>query len=97
MDMTAVKNAFASIAARGDLVRNHHFDDGDDQGLYFNFTFGTPAPSLLWSVIWSTIYESSEFGAEMKMASMAMCSAEDGWDTYLQLYHFDPKVPREAV
>jgi hypothetical protein len=28
----------------------------------------------------------------MRVASMAMCSSEAGWASYLLLYHFDPTV-----
>jgi hypothetical protein len=98
IDMTAVSRVFESIAARADLVHKHSFGHGGEgEGVYYNFTFGTPSPSLLWSLIWQSLYESPDFGAGMKASSMAMCSAPDGWHTYTQLYHFEPEVPRGAI
>lgn len=93
IQMQAVTRAFEAIAARADLVQKHHFNHGEDQGPYYNFTFGSSAPSLLWSAIWKSVYEAPDVGADMKRSSMAMCSAVDGWHTYTQLYHFDPEVP----
>ncbi len=33
----------------------------------------------------------------MKMASMAMCSEEDAWDDYLQLFHYDSSVQLDST
>jgi hypothetical protein len=95
--MQAVTRAFEAIAARTDLVQRHRFDHGEDQGPYYNFTFGSSAPSLLWSAIWKSVYEAPDVGGDMKLSSMAMCSALDGWNTYTQLFHFDPEVRCGAV
>jgi hypothetical protein len=97
IDLAHVERLFDALAARRDLVAHHNFESGDDQGRYYNFTFGTPAPSFLWKQMWESIYESPVVGAQMKRASMAMCSSEQGWDSYALLYHFDPEVPREAL
>ena len=95
--MQAVTRAFEAIAVRTDLVQRHHFDHGEDQGPYYNFTFGSAVPSLLWSVIWQGVYEAPDIGIDMKISSMAMCSASEGWHTYTQLFHFDPEVRCGAV
>jgi hypothetical protein len=97
INIQAVTRAFEAIAVRTDLVQRHHFDHGQDQGPYYNFTFGSAAPSLLWSAIWQGVYEAPEMGSDMKISSMAMLSAPEGWETYTQLFHFDPEVRCGAV
>ena len=93
----AVTTAFAAIASRTDLVAHHTFDSGKDRDEYFNFTFGALKPLALWQEIQSRLYASQETGLHMKQASMAMCSEEDGWDDYLQLFHFDPTVQLDST
>ena len=92
IDMEAVANEFSAIATMSELVAWHSFDSGDDDGAYFNYTFGAKKPLHLWHEIQSRLYEKQELAAHMKKSSMAMCSDEDSWDDYLQLFHFDPTV-----
>ena len=95
--MGAISDAFAAIASDSDLVAHHAFDSGKDRGAYFNFTFGALKPLALWQEIQSQLYDAQSTGVHMKRASMAMCSTEDGWDSYLQLYHFDPTVQLDST
>ena len=92
IDMDAIRNAFAEIASDSNLVAHHAFDSGEDQGRYFNFTFDSSKPLAVWREIQSRLYESQETGTHMYRASMAMCSGEDGWGEYLQLFHFNSTV-----
>lgn len=93
IDMARLADLFQELAGRGDLVLRHAFDNGDDNGAYYNFTFGTERPGDLWQAIRQLIYLAPEHQAHMAVASMAMCSSEAGWDDYLQLYHWDSEVP----
>jgi hypothetical protein len=95
--MAAVSAAFAQIAAESDFVRRHAFDSGDDDGAYYNFTFGTERAHELWQVIWQSVYLAPAFQPHMAAASMAMCSSEAGWQDYAQLYHWDPTVPTSGA
>ena len=97
IDMAAVSAAFAQIAAESDLVRRHAFDSGDDDGAYYNFTFGTERARELWQAIWQSVYLAPAFQPHMAAASMAMCSSEAGWQNYAQLYHWDPTVPTSSA
>jgi len=92
IDMSRVAAEFERILTIDGLVAHHDFNHGDDRGAYFNYTFGTTRPGELWRTIQERIYRSPELGSHMQLASMAMCSSEEGWDTYLLLHHFDPAV-----
>ncbi len=92
MDMTEVFAAFQAIADTTELVKHHAFDNGDDQGPYFNFTFGTTDAKRLWQIVRERFYSSGEIANHMRQSSMAMCSSEAGWDDYLLLHHYDPAV-----
>ena len=94
IDIDRLSAAFADLLTTG-LVAHHSFSRGDDKGPYLNFTFGTSDAPALWNLIRARFYESDEFGVQMRTASMAMCSSEQGWDDYALLYHFDPGVETE--
>ena len=93
--MAAIQDLFESLIDRTDLVRNHSFDNGQDNGSYYNFTFGTEQPKQLWQLIQERIFDAAEHRVHLASSSMAMCSSESGWDTYYQLYHWDKSVPIE--
>jgi hypothetical protein len=92
LDIDRLTMVFAEIAAMTDLVQHHQFDRGHDKVPYVNFTFGTTRAADLWRVIRARVYEDGALGPHMRLASMAMCSSEEGWASYLLLYHFDPTV-----
>lgn len=89
--MPAIRAAFDVIAANP-LVEHQAFNHGEQNGPYFNFTFGTPRAGELWKLIRTALYDNADLGTHMRKASMAMCSSDEGWDDYLLLYHFDPQV-----
>jgi hypothetical protein len=91
--MPRLSALFEEIALRTDLVAHHAFDNGHDNGPYFNFTFGTDNAGSLWQAIRELIYQAPTHRAHMAKASMAMCSSESGWESYVQLFHWDPEVP----
>ena len=90
INMVKVIAEFQAIADMNELVRHHAFDEGDDKGAYFNFTFGTPYAKKLWKLIKERCYDSGNICSHMLLSSMAMCSSEEGWADYMLLYHFDP-------
>jgi len=96
LDVKRLEAACAEIATVTDLVEHHEFNEGSDRGPYINFTFGTRRAGELWRLISDRLYKDKEFGPHMRVASMAMCSSEEGWDDYLLLYHFDPAVRCDA-
>jgi hypothetical protein len=93
LDVERVSAVFTEIAGMADVVQRHQFDRGYDDGPYLNFTFGTTQAAALWRVVWERLYEDDLLGPHMRIASMAMCSSEQGWDDYVLLHHFDPTVP----
>ena len=92
-----VTDAFRAIASIQRLVKRWHFDSGEDNGPYYNYTFGTDHAMDLWTEINAKLYEHAELGTDMMRASIAMCSSEDGWDDYTLLRHFDPTVRLDSV
>ena len=97
INIVRLTKAFESIASDKALVENQDFNSGEDGGAYFNYTFGTRNARLLWDSIRNFIYLSPEFGQHMKVASMAVCSEETGWDNYLLLFHYDPALPLDSA
>jgi hypothetical protein len=95
--MHRLNAAFETIASNKYLVEHHAFENGVDNGPYFNYTFGTQHALQLWESIQADVYLNKEFEPHVKRASMAMCSSEDGWDDYLLLFHFDPAVALDAA
>ena len=91
--MARISELFHELTSRKDLVLRHSFDSGNDHGAYFNFTFGTERPAELWLAMQDSIFQVKQHKAHMASASMAMCSSVEGWDQYVQLYHWDSEVP----
>ena len=88
--------AVAEIATVADLVEHHEVNEGNGQRDDTDFTFGTRLAGELWRLILDRLYEAKEFGPHMQMAPMAMCSSEESWDDYAQLYPFNPTVRCDA-
>jgi hypothetical protein len=83
---------FQMTVDRIDLVRGHSFDNGYDDGAYYNFTFRTERAHELWLLIQETIFQAPEHRDHLAVSAMVMCSSEGGWHRYAQLYHWDPAV-----
>ena len=79
LDMAAIGEVFASIAADSTLVRHHAFDQGHDAVVYHNFTFGTERAADLWREIRRRLFDDPALGKNLRKASIAMCSSESGW------------------
>jgi hypothetical protein len=93
IDMPGLVELFLGLVNRIDLIRQHSFDNGNDNGVYYNFTFGTDRPAELWALMQDSIFLAPAHKSHMAVAAMAMCSSEQGWQDYVQLYHWDPEVP----
>ncbi|SDR15791.1 hypothetical protein SAMN05428982_3403 [Pseudoxanthomonas sp. CF385] len=91
--MAALTTSFQALVARIDLVLSHSFDNGHDDGAYYNFTFGTERSAELWGLIQDTIFQAPELHGHLAASAMAMYSNESGWHEYSLLYHWDPEVP----
>jgi hypothetical protein len=59
---------------------------------YLNVNFLSDKPLTVWPEIWSALYVRSSFATELRGASIAVATGESGWNDYLLLHHFDPKV-----
>jgi hypothetical protein len=97
MDVRALQAMFETIAEAAPLVKGHHFDRGNDQGEYLNFTFETDDVATLWNDIQEQAYRHPDLGVSLSSASLAVCEGEQGWDDYLLLHHYDPEVKRDAL
>ena len=91
-----IASEFEALLENTDLIKHHSFDNGEDNGLYLNFTFETTKAQDLWSLIKEKFYGDDQIGHAMKKSSMAMCSNENGWDDYVLLFHYDPKIKTDA-
>ncbi|MEZ5485092.1 MAG: hypothetical protein R3F01_08040 [Lysobacteraceae bacterium] len=91
--MDGIIQSFHGLLSRTDLVAEHSFSEGYDNGPFYNFTFGTEDPASLWLLIQNNIYLAPQHQTHMAVASMAMCSGKDGWQEYVQLHHWSPEVP----
>lgn len=97
IDMMALTTLFRELVSRIDLVRSHAFEQGDDDGAYYNFTFDTDRPLALWRLIQDAIFQAPDHRDHLARSAMAMCSSEGGWHRYSQLHHWDPAVAVVSV
>ncbi len=77
------------------LVEWSEFSEGDDNGRYMNYTFGTNDAQSLWNIIRNQVFGNTVTGINMLDCSIVVCSSEEGWDDYILLHHFDPTEPTE--
>ena len=70
---------------------------GDDDGAYLNIVFAVEHVANAWKLLRPKLFDSTEFGESLKVASLTMCTGEDGWNDYLLLHHFDPEIPLDAT
>jgi hypothetical protein len=96
LNVAEVKRSLEAIT-KSTLVRRHDFNEGFDETRYLNFTFGTEDLRGLWSLIQSTIFGDAPFAEPLARASIIVCEGNDGWNDYLQLFHFDPSLPRDSI
>jgi hypothetical protein len=96
LDTALLKAECEAVAKATQGILGFRSEEGEDQGRYLNLVFGSNSPLTVWPAIRAALYESVRFGAELKSASMALCTGEDGWNDYRLLYHFDPSVPLDA-
>ena len=97
LNVADLKRILETLVATSPLVTQQQFDEGFDKGPYFNFTFGTDDLKGLWALIQLTVFADDALAQSMAKASIVVCEGSDGWNDYLQLFHFDPTVPRDSV
>lgn len=81
-----------AIASEVPDITEYQFEEGHENGPFLNLHFGTNDPISAWTHIRRAVFENDYFGQALKVASMAMCTGESGWNDYVLLYHYDPNV-----
>jgi len=96
LDVARLTKACKAIAKRTDGVRGIGVSEGEDDGKCLNIIFAAGRPMDAWQALRREVLESNEFRDHLKAACMCMCTGSDGWNDYLLLYHFDPKIALHA-
>lgn len=96
LDVAALRADCERIAHDKTLVTRFAYTDGTDGHYYINLMFESDRLEALWRQLHEQLYRSETYGAALRGCSMAMCEGEHGWDDYLLLCHFDPKVQCEG-
>ena len=92
LDISRLKEECTVVAKRTAGIRGIGFTEGFDGGPYLNIVFAAENPIDAWEQLELELLESADFGADLKSCSMCMCTGENGWEDFVLLYHFDPKV-----
>lgn len=87
-DMPRLRSLLTEIAS-DNVVSEHAFDNGYEDGPYFNYRFQTRNRAMLWKLIQRRVYGDDYWGPKLTQACIATCTGEDGWNDYLLLSHFD--------
>ena len=96
-DRVAMQFRLERIATSSSLVTGHRFNNGNDEGDYFNFDFDTSQPAALWTKIQEVVYDSSPFGQDVRRSSMGICTGHNCWEDYLLIHHWDPDKDLDEV
>ena len=72
---------------------------GNDRGPYVNYHFVGQNRALpgIWWLIKRRALQHRSIGAALRRGSMVTCQGSRGWDNYLLLHHFNPKVPLDVL
>ncbi len=62
-----------------------HVDQGNDNGEYRNITWETKHIKSLWAILSRHILHNDS----LHKCVIVTCTGKDGWNDYLQLYHYD--------
>lgn len=92
-----VASVLADFAASVESVRAFSFRAGTDRGPYVNYFFETRSPGKTWHAVSSSILKSHQIGARLRSSTIITCEGTRGWDNYLLLHHFDPKVGLDSL
>jgi hypothetical protein len=96
LNMSAVRSRCEALA-HNSLVHRFAQSEGVEDGRYVNLMFETIDIPALWALVRREIYSDTTIGDAMRLASMAMCHGEQGWDDYLLLHHYDPAQPLDRL
>lgn len=64
LDIEKTKQLFEALKDSS-LVEKSAFDEGNDEGRYLNFTYGTNDAQSLWRIIQKKIYAHNVFGKQL--------------------------------
>ena|SRR5688572_22121500 len=92
LDPAAVRAAVEALSKDHSLVAGFETSQGEDEGPYLNFTFLAKDLPKLWLKLKSDVLGNPEIGAGLARSSIVVCEGSEGWDDYLLLHHFDPKL-----
>lgn len=86
------------VAAEG-VVLTFEFGKGNDRGPYLNFSFTAHNHSLpkVWRLVKRRVLGYRSLGDLLRRSCIVTCVGFRGWDNYLLLHHFNPKVPLEEL
>jgi hypothetical protein len=96
IDLAFIREAVAELGST-DLFTQYDEEEGFARGPYISFYFETSSPTEAWPIIRSKFYEDARMGAFLRQSSLVVCQGQNGWDDYLLLYHYDPKVPLDQL
>lgn len=89
INLDRVRDLCKQLATDAKTVSRHGVVEGDDDGPYVNLMFEVIKTVEFWQAFEEKLYQDAVVGEGMKLASMATCTGELGWDDYLLLYHYD--------
>jgi hypothetical protein len=97
LDPGAVRIVLEVLSRDHSLVAGFETSQGDDKGPYMNFTFLVKDLPRFWLKVKKEVLGHPEIGAELALSSIIVCEGKGGWDEYLLLHHFDPKLELDRI
>ena len=92
-----VASVLADLAASVLSVRAFSFRGGNDRGPYINYFFETRSPVKTWNAVSMSALKHRGIGAQLRRSTIITCEGTRGWDNYLLLHHFNPKVELDRM
>lgn len=96
---TRVLALFAESVASDPAVLRFEVHKGNDRGPYVNYHFvgQNRALARIWALVKRRALQHRSLGVALRRGTMVTCQGSRGWDNYLLLHHFNPKVPLDLL
>src|SRR2546423_15490080 len=93
----SVTTLMARIAMSVAELREFTVRRGTDRGPYLNYLFTCRSPRRIWKVLRSRALAHRRLGPGLRRATIVTCQGSRGWDNYLLLHHFDPRLSLDRM
>jgi hypothetical protein len=89
IEAESIVQLLEGLAKKNPHVSSSHTSRDKDTGRYINVQFVSDDLHELWTTIRQALFIHNSASAEIKKATVIVCTGKSGWKDYLLLHHYD--------